>query len=62
LLTVTRAHVIAWRKVMEDPKRKLEPAHSTAQAFGLSSQFDYLCECNAVSGNPVDGFERADGQ
>lgn len=41
LRTITRAHVIAWRKLS-----------------ALSSLFDYLCERNAVAGNPVDGVKR----
>ena len=55
LRTVTRAHVIASRNAMEDPKRKLEPATIRRKLSALSSMFDYLCECNAVPGNPVNG-------
>ncbi len=58
LRTVTRAHVIAWRKAMEDPRRKLSPASIRRKLSALSSLFDYLCECNAVVGNPVDGVKR----
>ena len=56
LRTVTRAHVIAWRKDMET--RKLSPASIRRKLSALSSLFDYLCERNAVSGNPVDGVRR----
>src|SRR6516164_5019719 len=54
--TVVRAHVIAWRKVLE--ARNLTPASIRRKLSALSSLFDYLCERNAVAGNPVDGVER----
>ncbi len=54
--TVTRAHVIAWRKDMET--RSLSPASIRRKLSALSSLFDYLCERNAVGGNPVDGVKR----
>jgi integrase/recombinase XerD len=54
--TVTRAHVIAWRKDMEI--RSLSPASIRRKLSALSSLFDYLCERNAVAGNPVDGVKR----
>jgi len=56
LRTVARAHVIAWRKDME--VRKLSPASIRRKLSALSSLFDYLCERNAVAGNPVDGVKR----
>ena len=59
LRTVTRAHVIAWRKDLEarlDPE--LSPATIRRKLSALSSLFDYLCEKNAVAGNPVDGVKR----
>jgi len=56
LRTVTRAHVIAWRKDMEI--RSLSPATIRRKLSALSSLFDYLCERNAVAGNPVDGVKR----
>src|SRR5271157_4511856 len=40
LRTVTRAHVIAWRKVME--ARKLSPASIRRKLSALSSLFEYL--------------------
>ena len=56
LRTVTRAHVIAWRKDMET--RELSPATIRRKLSALSALFDYLCERNAVAGNPVDGVKR----
>jgi integrase/recombinase XerD len=56
LRTVTRAHVIAWRKHLES--RELEPSSIRRKLSALSSLFDYLCERNAVAGNPVDGVKR----
>jgi len=49
-------NVIGWRKDME--KRKLSPASIRRKLSALSSLFDYLCERNAVLGNPVDGVKR----
>jgi site-specific recombinase XerD len=54
--TVARAHVIAWRKDMES--RSLGGATTRRKLSALSSLFDYLCERNAVVGNPVDGVKR----
>jgi len=54
--TVTRAHVIAWRKDLE--ARGQSPATIRRKLSALSSLFDYLCERNAVLGNPVDGVKR----
>lgn len=56
LRTVTRAHVIAWRKDMES--RALADTSIRRKLSALSSLFDYLCERNAVLGNPVDGVKR----
>jgi site-specific recombinase XerC len=56
LRTVTRAHVIAWRKHLES--RELSPASIRRKLSAISSLFDYLCERNAVAGNPVDGVKR----
>ena len=53
LRSVSRAHVIAWRKDLE--KRELAIRRKLS---ALSALFDYLCEHNAVSGNPVDGVKR----
>jgi len=56
LRTVVRTHLIAWRKDME--RRGLSPASIRHKLSALSSLFDYLCERNAVIGNPVDGVKR----
>ena len=56
LRTITRAHVIAWRKDLE--KRALAPSSVRRKLSALSALFDYLCERNAVAGNPVDGVKR----
>jgi integrase/recombinase XerD len=53
---VTRAHVIAWRKHLES--RKLTDSTIRRKLSALSALFDYLCEHNAVAGNPVDGVKR----
>lgn len=54
--SVTRAHVIAWR----DDLHTRTLAASTIRRYlaSLSSLFDYLCEKNAVTHNPVDGVKR----
>ena len=54
--SITRAHVIAWRKDLE--KRELAAPSIRRKLSALSALFDYLCEHNAVSGNPVDGVKR----
>lgn len=56
LRTVTRAHVIAWRKLLES--RELAPSSIRRKLAALSSLFDYLCERNAVAINPADGVKR----
>jgi integrase len=56
LRNVARSHVIAWRKDMET--RSLAPTSIRRKLSALSSLFDYLCERNAVLGNPVDGVKR----
>lgn len=56
LRTVTRAHVIAWRKSLE--ARNLTPSSIRRKLSALSSLYDYLCERNAVLGNQVDGVKR----
>lgn len=53
---VTRAHVLAWRKVLED--RALSGATIRRKLAALSSLFEYLCEQNAVDFNPVRGAKR----
>jgi site-specific recombinase XerD len=56
LRTVARSHVIVWRKHLES--RNLSHASIRRKLSALSSLFDYLCERNAVAGNPVDGVKR----
>jgi integrase/recombinase XerD len=53
---VTRAHVIAWRKHLE--QRQLGGAIIRRKLAALSSLFEYLCEHNAVTHNPVKGVKR----
>jgi len=53
---VTRAHVLAWRKVLE--ARALSGATIRRKLAALSSLFEYLCEKNAVDFNPVKGAKR----
>jgi integrase/recombinase XerD len=54
--SVRRAHVIAWRKVLE--KQKLSAATVRRKLSALSDLFNYLCEKNAISDNPVHGVGR----
>jgi integrase/recombinase XerD len=56
LRTIARAHVIAWRKDME--AHELSRATIRRKLSAVSSLFDYLCEKNAIAGNPVDGVKR----
>jgi site-specific recombinase XerD len=53
---VNRAHVIAWRKLMES--RQLGGATIRRKLAALSSLFEYLCDKNAVAHNPVKGVKR----
>jgi integrase/recombinase XerD len=53
---VTRIHVIAWRKDLEN--RQNAPATIRRKLAALSSLYDYLTECNSVLINPVDGIKR----
>ncbi|WP_229458248.1 tyrosine-type recombinase/integrase [Massilia glaciei] len=53
---VTRAHVLAWRLSLET--RALSGATIRRKLAALSSLFEYLCESNAVAGNPVKGVKR----
>jgi len=63
--TVTRAHVIAWRDDLHrreigpsTNKRAPEGATIRHRLAALSSLFEYLCDKNAVSHNPVKGVKR----
>jgi site-specific recombinase XerD len=53
---VTRAHVIAWRDDLV--ARDLEGSTVRHRLAALSSLFEYLCERNAVTHNPVKGVKR----
>jgi integrase len=53
---VTRAHVIAWSD--ELTRRGLGGATIRHRLAALASLFEYLCEKNAVTHNPVKGMER----
>lgn len=54
--SVTRAHLLAWRRDLE--QRSLSGATIRRKLAALSSLFDYLCEANAVTSNPVNGVKR----
>jgi integrase/recombinase XerD len=56
LRTIVRAHVIAWRGTFK--LRSLSPSTIRRKLSALSSLYSYLCEQNAVVGNPVDGVKR----
>ena len=53
---VTRSHVIAWRKSLE--ANAFSDATIRRKLSALSSLFEYLCEQNAVTHNPVKGVKR----
>mgnify|MGYP000022795530 CR=1 FL=1 len=53
---VTRAHVIAWRQTLA--QQNLADATIRRKLSALSSLFEYLCESNAVTHNPVKGVKR----
>ncbi len=56
LRIVTRAHIVAWRGVLE--AQELAPATIRRKLSAVSSLFDYLCNENAVEHNPVSGVKR----
>src|ERR1700749_1763406 len=53
---VTRAHLIAWRDELR--RRELGGATIRHRLASVASLFEYLCEKNAVTYNPVKGIER----
>jgi site-specific recombinase XerD len=53
---VTRAHVIAWRDDLA--RRELGTASVRHRLSAMSSLFEYLCDRNAVTHNPVKGVKR----
>jgi len=54
--SVTRAHIIAWRDELVN--RNLSGMTIRHRLAALSSLFEYLCEKNAVTHNPVKGVKR----
>jgi integrase/recombinase XerD len=54
--TVMRAHVIAWRDDLAH--RALSATTIRHRLSALASLFDYLCDKNAVTHNPVKGVKR----
>jgi integrase/recombinase XerD len=54
--TVTRAHIIAWRDDLK--RRELGGSTIRHRLASLASLFEYLCEKNAVTHNPVKGVQR----
>ena len=53
---VTRAHVLAWRKSLE--ARTLSGATVRRKLAALASLYEFLCDKNAVTQNPVKGVRR----
>ncbi|HTR24386.1 MAG TPA: tyrosine-type recombinase/integrase [Terriglobales bacterium] len=53
---ITRAHVIAWRDDLV--RRRLSGMTIRHRLAAISSLFEYLCEKNAVTHNPVKGVKR----
>ncbi|MDZ4819455.1 MAG: tyrosine-type recombinase/integrase [Planctomycetota bacterium] len=53
---VTRAHVIAWRDELK--RRAHSPATIRSKLSALSSLFEFLCEKNSITHNPVKGVKR----
>jgi integrase/recombinase XerD len=56
--TVTRAHVIAWRDDLAQREDIQSGATVRHRLAALSSLFEYLCEKNTVTHNPVKGVKR----
>jgi integrase/recombinase XerD len=53
---VTRSHILAWRTDLE--KQALSGATIRRKLAALASLFEYLCNQNAVTHNPVKGVKR----
>lgn len=53
---ITRAHVLAWRKALEE--KGLAASTLRRKLASLSSLYEYLCDRNAVAFNPVKGVKR----
>jgi site-specific recombinase XerD len=56
LRLVTRAHLLAWRRTLE--QRSLAATTTRRKLSAVSSLFDHLCNENAVTHNPVAGVKR----
>ena len=54
--SVTRAHILAWRADLE--RQKLAGSTIRRKLAALASLYEYLCETNAVTHNPVNGVKR----
>lgn len=57
---VTRAHIIAWRKSLNE--QQLAATTIRRKLSAIASLFDYLCERNAITHNPVHGVSRPKGK
>ena len=55
---VTRSHVIAWRSDLAGRVPSLSSQTIRHRLAALSSLFEYLCERNAITHNPVKGVQR----
>ena len=53
---VTRAHILTWRADLE--RQKLAGSTIRRKLAALASLYEYLCETNAVTHNPVKGVKR----
>ncbi len=53
---VTRSHILAWRAELE--QQQLAGATIRRKLAALASLFEYLCNQNAVTHNPVKGVKR----
>ena len=54
--SVTRSHVLAWRANLE--QQKLAGSTIRRKLAALASMYEYLCDTNAVTHNPVKGVRR----
>ena len=53
---ITRSHILAWRADIE--RQKLAGSTIRRKLAALASLYEYLCETNAVTHNPVKGVKR----
>ena len=54
--SVTRSHILAWRADLEN--QKLAGSTIRRKLAALASLYEYLCDTNAVTHNPVKGVKR----